>query len=124
MESEWRTPVQTFRSSIHPKKAQLFIHDTPTWYKRDNTVLPSLSRLVQPDEDFLRRRRQTIGVARNRFMVLVNHLIVLLHNPYNDVAGLGQRELLAQTDARSAVERQKLPAGLPAYPAVGFEVVG
>jgi len=59
---------------------------------------------MKPDKDLLRRRRQTIGVARNRLMVLVNYLIVLLHDPYNDVPGLGQRELLAQTDAWPAVE--------------------
>lgn len=87
-------------------------------------MLPSPPRLMQPDEDLLGCRRQTIGVARNRLMVLVNYLIVLLHDSYNDVAGLGQRELLAQTDARSAVEGQELPAGLPANPAVGLELVG
>lgn len=105
-------------SDIHSKS------DTPPSYEQDNTVLPSLPRFMQPDEDLLRRRRQTIGVARNRLMVLVNHLIVLLHDPYNDVPGLGQRELLAQTDARPAVEGQELPAGLPADPAVGLELVG
>jgi hypothetical protein len=79
---------------------------------------------MQLDEDLLGCRRQTIGVARNRLMVLVNYLIVLLHDSYNDVAGLGQRELLTQTDTRPAVERQELPAGLPANPAVGLELVG
>ena len=100
------------------------IPDTPPSYEQGNTVLSSLPRLMQPDEDLFRRRRQTIGVACNRLMVLVNYLIVLLHDPYNDVPGLGQRELLAQTDARPAVEGQELPAGLPADPAVGLELVG
>src|SRR2546421_2651118 len=79
---------------------------------------------MQPDEDLLRRCRQTIGWTLNRLRVLVNYPVVLLHDPYNDVPGLGQRELLAQTDARPAVEGQELPAGLPADPAVGLELVG
>lgn len=60
----------------------------------------------------------------NRIVVLVHNLVILLHEPHNDVARLRQGKLLPQTDPGPTVEREELPSGLPANPALGLELVG
>lgn len=46
-----------------------------------------------------------------------------MEQPRDRVRGLGERELLAGTDPRPAVEGQELPAGTQVLPALGAELL-
>ena len=78
---------------------------------------------MHPDSDAIRlaaRQRQVLLSHGLRLHALEG--IEPLQQPHGDIAGLGECELLAQTDPRPPVERQELPADLAALPALGPEL--
>lgn len=73
-----------------------------------------------------RRRGKTVLMQRVMLAcrIQVLDLIEALQHPDKHVAGLGQRELLADADARPAVEGEELPADFAGGPARRVEEVG
>lgn len=103
----------------------LYIMRQPQWTK-SHDASPSLllSGRMHPDSD-------TIRLAARQCQVLLGHRVRLhalkgiepLQQPHGHIARLGECELLAQTDPRPPVERQKLPADLAALPPLRPELV-
>lgn len=78
---------------------------------------------MQSDENLLRCGGHAIRMSCNGVVVLVHNLVILLHEPHNDVSCLRQGKLLPQTNPGPTVERKELPPGLPADPALRLELI-
>ena len=63
-------------------------------------------------------------MAGDRLMVLIDQLIILLHEPHKNISRLCQSELLPKTNSWTAIEGEKFPSGLPANPAFRLELIG